>query len=96
MRITKPLNQVIRLKRAPEEVLVRRVRDVYYHCQERAEVLLQGCRASVVPQFQRDPAIKVIGVFDTVASQGYPENPWFDVKEANKFYSFHSMENSTL
>lgn len=45
-----------------------------------------------ISQSQKNLAIKIIGVFDTVGSLGYPENVWFDVKEANKPYAFHNTE----
>ena len=45
---------------------------------------LQYCQKSV--------KIKVVGVFDTVGSLGWPENIFFDVSKLNKSYGFHNTD----
>ena len=36
--------------------------------------------------------IKIVGVFDTVGSLGYPENRFIDVSKWNKPYAFHNTD----
>ena len=36
--------------------------------------------------------IKVVGVFDTVGSLGWPENIFFDVSKLNKSFGFHNTD----
>lgn len=41
---------------------------------------------------RKDVTIKVVGVWDTVGSLGYPDNIWKDVTAWNKPYGFHNTE----
>jgi uncharacterized protein (DUF2235 family) len=43
-------------------------------------------------QSSKNVTIKVIGVWDTVGSLGYPENIWKDVTAWNKPYGFHNTD----
>lgn len=40
----------------------------------------------------KDVRIKVVGVWDTVGSLGYPDNVWVDTREKNKPYGFHNTD----
>ncbi|KAF2128261.1 hypothetical protein P153DRAFT_341764 [Dothidotthia symphoricarpi CBS 119687] len=39
---------------------------------------------------EKNVTIKVVGVWDTVGSLGYPDNMWVDVSARNKPYGFHN------
>ncbi|KAJ4304661.1 hypothetical protein N0V90_000188 [Kalmusia sp. IMI 367209] len=41
---------------------------------------------------EKNVTIKVVGVWDTVGSLGYPDNVWRDVKAKNKPYGFHNTD----
>lgn len=41
---------------------------------------------------QKPIEIKVVGVFDTVGSLGYPENRFIDFSKWNKPYAFHNTD----
>ena len=43
-------------------------------------------------QFCQKPIIKIVGVFDTVGSLGYPKNIFVDVTAWNKAYQFHDTD----
>lgn len=52
----------------------------------------KGAGASWYRNSRKDVKIKVVGVWDTVGSIGYPENVWIDVTEWNRPYGFHNTE----
>lgn len=41
---------------------------------------------------EKQVTIKVVGVWDTVGSLGYPDNVWVDVMPRNKPWAFHNTE----
>lgn len=43
-------------------------------------------------EFCKKPVIKVVGVFDTVGSLGYPKNIFVDVSKWNEPYQFHDTD----
>lgn len=52
----------------------------------------KGAGANWLAYCHKPVDIKIVGVFDTVGSVGFPENKWIDVSEWNKPYAFHNTD----
>jgi hypothetical protein len=57
-----------------------------------SQKFIRGAGWSWVENSFKDVKIKVVGVFDTVGSLGYPDNVWVDVSDRNKPYGFHNTD----
>lgn len=51
-----------------------------------------GAGADWLESSSKDVKIKVVGVWDTVGSLGYPDNVWIDLRAKNKPYGFHDTK----
>lgn len=58
----------------------------------RQKTFVKGGGASWVANSFKDVKVKVVGVFDTVGSLGYPDNVWVNVSVWNKPYAFHNTD----
>ncbi|KAH9869062.1 hypothetical protein J1614_008139 [Plenodomus biglobosus] len=52
----------------------------------------KGAGRNWLDQAEKKVVIKVVGVWDTVGSLGYPDNVWVDVMARNKPFAFHNTE----
>ncbi|KAK7187806.1 peptidoglycan binding domain containing protein [Paraphaeosphaeria sporulosa] len=52
----------------------------------------KGAGADWLDSSEKNVKIKVVGVWDTVGSLGYPDNVWVETKEKNKPYGFHNTD----
>ena len=52
----------------------------------------KGAGAEWLSYCHKPVDIKIVGVFHTVGSVGFPENKWIDVSKWNKPYAFHNTD----
>jgi hypothetical protein len=52
----------------------------------------KGAGSEWLHQTDKNVTIKVVGVWDTVGSLGYPDNKWYDLSHRNTSYGFHNTE----
>jgi hypothetical protein len=52
----------------------------------------KGAGAEWLRGSEKNIKIKVVGVWDTVGSLGYPDNVWVETKAKNKPYGFHNTD----
>ncbi|KAF2622001.1 hypothetical protein BU25DRAFT_353334 [Macroventuria anomochaeta] len=69
-------------------------KDKTYQIQVKGEEweFTKGSGYSWFKQAEKRVIIKVVGVWDTVGSLGYPDNVWTDVSAKNRPYGFHNTE----